>query len=86
MLFCFQIQAKGMQMVTQLTMEQFSKLFIGSIHWKFEVCTYVCDLNYKFTFYCLQFVEGFLNNHTVSTNTDLKFSSWKNLLKEIVSR
>ena len=32
-----QIQSKGMQIVAELTMPQFSTLFIGSLFWKSEV-------------------------------------------------
>ena len=42
--FCFQIQAKGMEVVTQLTMAQFFMLFANLLIWKAEVHSLVSEL------------------------------------------
>ena len=40
-----QIQTKGMQVVADLTMSQFSTLFSGSLFWRSEVCMHVFNFS-----------------------------------------
>ena len=75
-----------MEIVKRLTLQQFSTLFNDSQLWTYEVqCLQMLIISEQMILH-EQFVEKFLDNYDVPTTVDLKDSTWKALLKEIIDR